>query len=241
MTQVYSIEQIAQEALAGVRDFDQIRYPEAVMYAMRGLRDFQIFHCAAIKKSWETISPIKTITFPDDYLNFVSIGVPVNGGVFTLTKESSALVPSDPTELSLSVARGESEPIRKSAYGYSSNSANLEGYFTLDPAHDRIVLKQAFMDVYAQSSRDEILLSYVSSGVTDDIKNSYVATAAANLLISYVEYKLIMSMPEKYPANLRQDKFAEYQMETEKFDILSLPSIDELYDAIYSTSAQIKR
>lgn len=239
---VYSLEQIVDESLAGIRDFDRTRYAEAVMYAMRGLRDFQIFHCASIKQSWETITPIKTITFPEDYLNFISIGVQLNGGIFTFTKESTSINPSNPLDDTLNPLRGETTQIKKNSYGYASNSANLEGYFTLDPAHDRIVLKEPFIEYYtSNSSKTEVLLSYVSTGITDDLRNSYVPTTAANLLMAYVEYKLVASMPEKYPANYRADKFGEFQLEQEKFDILSLPSIDELYDAIYSTSAQIRR
>lgn len=241
MKHIYSLEQVAQEALAGIRDFESTRYAEAVMYVMRGLRDFQLFHGTTIKYSWEKITPIKTVTFPEDYLSFLSIGVPLNGGIFTLTKEKCSLIPSDPLQTELSTVRGEDEAIKKSAFGYGSNSSNTEGYFAIDTAHDRIVLKQAFLDFYAQSVRDEILLTYVPSGISGNIRDSYIPTAAANMLIAYVENKLVSSMPEKYPANYRAEKQYNVDAETEKFDLLSLPSIDELYDAIYSTSAQIRR
>lgn len=241
MKSVYSLAQIVDESLAGIRDFGRTRYQEALMFMHRGFRDFQLFHAVSTKQSWEKITPLKTINLPEDYLNFLSVGVQLNGGIFTLSKESHALTPSDPLGLELNVDRGETDAIRKNVYGYASGGSNTEGYFTLDPTHDRIVLKQAFLDIYTGSTRDEVLLTYVSNGICDDIRNSYIPAAAANLLIAYVEYKLVSSMPEKYPANYRADKFMEYQLEQEKFDILALPSIDELYDAIFQTSGQVKR
>lgn len=241
MKLVYTAQQIVDEALAGVRDFERNRAAEAQMYFLRGYREFNLFHSMTIKQSWEPVTPIKTVTFPDDYLNFVSIGVQLNAGIFTFTKEAKSTSPSDPLGLVLNEDRNESESVWKNIYGYASNSANDEGYFMLDPAHDRIVLKDSFWNYYANSTRSEVLLSYVSDGIGDDLRNTYIPTTAANLLIAYVEYKLVASMPEKYPANYRQDKLYEYQLEQEKFDILALPSVDELYDAIFSTSGQLKR
>lgn len=241
MKTAYNCDQVVNEALMGIRDFGGNRYMEAAMYLLRGLRDFQIFHGASVKQSWEKITPIKTITFPEDYLNFISIGVSIKGKLFTYTKSSAIVPPSDPLGLSLRSERDEEGIGVKEEYQYGTNGYNQEGYFALDPAHDRIVLKTPFMQMVASSERDEVLLSYVANGIDSDLKNSYIPGAAANMLISYIEYKLIASMPEKYPANLRADKYTEYVIEAEKFDLLSLPSIDELYDAIYETSSQSVR
>lgn len=238
MKTAYNCDQIVNEALMGVRDFGGDRYMEAAMYLLRGLRDFQIFHSASIKQSWEQITPIQTISFPDDYLNFISIGISIKGKLFTYTRSTAIIQPSDPLGLSLRSERDENGIGVQEEYQYGTNGYNQEGYFALDPSHDRIILKTPFMQMFATSDRAEVLLSYVANGIDNDLKNSYIPAAAANMLISYIEYKLIASMPEKYPANLRSDKYSEYVIEAEKFDLLSLPSIDELYDAIYETSSQ---
>jgi len=238
MTTAYNCDQLVNEALLGTRDFDGSRYMEAAMYLLRGLRDFQIFHSASVKQSWVKISGVKTISFPDDYLNFVSLGINVGGKIFTYSKSSKLVLPSDPLGYALNDVKQEGDFNVNVGYQYGSNGYNSEGYFALDPAHDRIVLKQEFIDLAATSTRTEILLSYVANGIDGDLKNSFVPGAAANMLIAFIEYKLVASMPEKYPANFRSDKYTEYVIEAEKFDLLALPSVEELYDAIYETSSQ---
>lgn len=238
MTTAYNCDQLVNEALVGTRDFDGNRYMEAAMYLLRGLRDFQIFHGASVKQSWEKITPIKTISFPTDYLNFVSLGINIGGKIFTYTKSAKLVMPSDALGYAINDTRAEGDFNVAVGYQYGTNGYNCEGYFMLDPAHDRIVLKQEFIDVAATSTREEVLLSYVANGIDGDLKNSFVPGAAANMLIAFIEYKLVASMPEKYPANFRSDKYSEYVIEAEKFDLLALPSVEELYDAIYETSAQ---
>lgn len=238
MKTVYNCDALINEALIGIQDFGGTRYPEAAMYLLRGLRDFQIFHGASVRYSWQQITPIQTITLPDDYLNFVSVGVSIGGKMFTYTRDNQMIVPSDPLQGILHDDRIENEhTIRKSNY-LGANGYNAEGYFKLDPQHNRIVLKQTLIDMLTEADRTEVLLGYVSTGIDGDLKNSYIPTAAANMIIAYIEWKLVASDPEKYPANFRADKRSEYELAAEQFDLLALPSIDELYDAIYETSAQ---
>lgn len=241
MSAIYNCDALVNEALFGIRDFGGTRYTEAAVFLLRGLRDFQLFHGSSVKYAWTKISPVQTIELPNDYLNFVSIGVSIGGKIFTYTRDSQIVVPSDPLQTVLNTERVEDEHVIKHSHYLGANGYNSEGYFKLDPQHNRIVLKQTIIDQVAQSERTEILLGYVSTGIDGDLKNSYVPTAAANMLIAYIEWKLIQSDPEKYPANLRAEKRAEYEMAAEQFDFLSLPSIDELYDAIYETSSQSLR
>lgn len=241
MSAIYNCDNLVNEALIGIRDFGGVRYAEAAMYLLRGLRDFNLFHGASVKYSWQKITPIQTIELPPDYLNFVSIGVSIGGNMFTYTRDNQMIVPFDPLQSELSTDREEDQhTIRKSNY-LGANGYNSEGYFKLDPQHNRIILRQTIIDQVSTGDRTELLLGYVSTGIDGDLKNSYVPAAAANMLIAYIEWKLIASDPEKYPANLRADKRAEYELAAEQFDFLSLPSIDELYDAIYETSSQSVR
>ena len=63
---------------------------------------------------------------------------------------------------------GEDESLLRSLqYGYGSNGINDEYYFRLDEDSRRIVLKKAAIDLYTQSDRTEVLLRYISTGVSD--------------------------------------------------------------------------
>lgn len=71
--------QIIDEALAGIRDFDRKREREAAMYFLRGYREWRIFNSKSIVEMWLPVTLVKTVNLPDEMLEFLSIGIPVNG------------------------------------------------------------------------------------------------------------------------------------------------------------------
>ena len=239
MNILYSAQQVVDEALMGIRDFRRDRFTEGAMYFLRGYRDFQLFYASSIKEAWLDVTPLKTIDLPQDFMDFISVCIVVNGEVWTITRSSKITKLSDPTEQTLISDRGEADTIFRNSYKYSSQGANVNGYFTIDLERNRIILKEPFLMSYETATKKEVLLRYVSNGMSDDLKNSFIPASAANMMIAYVEWKLIASDPEKYPANLRNDKFNEYLMEAEKFTNLALPTSEELLDAIYETAGKI--
>lgn len=239
MNIIYSAQQVVDEALMGIRDFSRKRFAEGAMYFLRGYRDFQLFYATSIKEAWVDVSPIKTIDLPGDFLDFISVGIILNGEVWTISKSSKIPAPSDAMNQAFVDGRGEDDQIFRKSYKFSAQGANVEGYFNIDTAKNRIVLKDTFLMQYETSPKKEVLLRYVSNGMSDDLRNSFIPAAAVNMMIAYVEWKLIASDPEKHTANLRNDKFNEYLMEAEKFTNLALPTADELLDAIYETSGRI--
>ena len=234
--------QIIDEALAGIRDFDRKREREAAMYFLRGYREWRIFNSKSIVEMWLPVTLVKTVNLPDEMLEFLSIGIPVNGEMFTFTLAQGIVSPlDDPMEELLEAESGEDESLLRSLqYGYGSNGINDEYYFRLDEDSRRIVLKKAAIDLYTQSDRTEVLLRYISTGVSD-LDNTMVPGTAYNMLVAYIEWKLVASMPTVYDRGYRMDKKQEYLHEVEKFQMLDMPTIDELYDVIFETSAQTPR
>jgi len=234
--------QIIDEALAGVRDFDRKREREAAMYFLRGYREWRIFNSKALVEMWLPVSAVKTINLPDELMEFLSIGIPVAGEMFTFTLANGIVAPlDDPLDEALDADIGEEDELMRSLpFSYGTNALNDEYYFRYDEDGRRIILKKAAMDLYANADRAEILVRYISTGVSD-FDHTMVPGTAYNMLTAYVEWKLVSSLPTVYDARYREEKHREYLHEVEKFQLLDMPTIDELYDVIFETSAQTPR
>lgn len=242
MKALYTAQQVIDEALAGIEDFERNRYQSAAMYFGRGYREFQLYHSMEIKDSWIPLSSIWTIPLPDDYLGFISVGIAINGEVFSFTREDKTLLPTkDPLRIALDSTTTETDDIVKvPTYGYNAKSFNTKGYFKIDIAQNRIVFKDNFLEQFQNSDRTEVLLRYTSMGMSN-LRETYIPGMAANMLIAYIEWKLVASRPKQYPMNFIQMKEQEYKLECSKFDINALPNIDELYDMIYESAGQSAR
>lgn len=234
--------QIIDDALAGIRDFDRKREREAANYFIRGYRDFRIFNSRSFMEMWLPVTAIKTINLPEEMVEFLSIGIPVAGEMFTFTLANGIVAPlDDPLDEALDATLGEDdELVRSLQYNYGANAINDEYYFRLDEDGRRIVLKKAAMDLYAQADRAEVLVRFISTGVSD-LDHTMVPGTAYNMLVAYIEWKLVASLPTVYDARYRAEKKQDYFHEIEKFQLLDMPTIDELYDVIFETSSQTPR
>lgn len=235
----YTGAQLVDEALIAVGDTDRRRYSEAVMYFLRGYRDFQLFNNEVIAESWLPISVTNTVNLPDDFMRLLWVGVSINGEVFSFTRSNKMVSPvSSAIDEELDALRGESEGIVRSPIsGYGAKGINVEYYYGLDLERRRIVLKRHAMEMLRYADRSEALVGYVSHG-TKDLDNTFVYADAANMLLAYMEWKLVESKPKQFNMSYMNMKKVDYYEAMSAYQCLNLPSVDELYDAIYETSGQ---
>ena len=235
----YTGNQIIDEALAGVGDVDRTNYMNAAMYFMRGYRDFQLFDAFQEKEAWKTIDTnTNTIKIPDDCIRVWKVGVNVSGEFFTFTESHDMVLPSDPIDGQLFTDRNETDVISRSPQsGYGAKGVNLEYYFKVDELKRRIHLNRAAVDKTRFADRTEVLLKYISNNL-DDLDKARVGMDAANMLIAFVEWKLVSSRPDKYDARYRMEKKVEYEETESRYRVLLIPDVGEMLDTIYETSGQ---
>lgn len=236
-------EQVVNEALAMVRDFDRVYYNEAALYFIRGFREFRLFKSTGqVKESWEIVTPIDTVNYPQDLIRLVEAGVVIDGEFFSFTKSDDLVnLISDPLDLTLDEDRDEGETINRSpSVGYNAKANNLEYYYKVDNERRRIKLSRMALDTTLYADKDEVLLRYISSGI-DDLKNTYVPGDAVNMLTSYIAYNICFSRPDKYDKGYIMMRKEDLREERNRYDTLRLPSLQELEDMIYETSGQIVR
>lgn len=235
----YTANQIVDEALLSVGDSERRRYGEAVMYFHRGYRDFNLFHNEAVTERWEPITPVQTVDLPEDFMRLLWVGVSINGELFSFTRSNRIISPVDsPLDEELNEERGETEGIvRNPTSGYGAKGINDEYYYTLDLERRRLILKAPASTIAKHSNRSEVLIGYVGHGVRQ-MDNTYIYADAANMLIAFIEWKLTEAKAGSVPAYLIEMKKQNYIESQRMYEVLNMPSIDELYDAIYETSGQ---
>lgn len=236
----YTGNQLIDEALAGVRDFDRKYYKEAAMYFMRGYRDFRLFNeSGSVKEAWLPITTINTVNYPEDVMRVISVGIVSDGELFTFTRADGMVSPvTSPIDGELDSDRGEDDTLRRTpTAGYGAKGTNVEYYFKDEQQKRRIVLSRMAVNVSRFANRSEVLVRYVSDGV-NNLDELYIPNDAANMLISYIEYKLVESRPDKYSRTYISDKKENYYESRNMYDTLQLPTLQELADVIYETSSQ---
>jgi hypothetical protein len=234
--------QIINESLASVRDFDRKYYNEAAMYFDRGYREFKLFNDSSFKESWETITAINTVNYPKDAIRLLSVGVVSDGEMFTFTRSDDMVAPiTSPIDSFLDSDRGEDDTLRRvPQIGYGAKSVNVEYYYFDDRKKRRIVLGRAAVDVSRFAARGEVLVRYVANEV-DNLDALHIPDDASNLLIAYIEYKLVESRPDKYDRGYMAEKKQNYREEVRRYEALELPSLQDMIDVIYETSGQTPR
>jgi hypothetical protein len=199
--------------------------------AINGFKEAKLFHLKGFMTVAKlTVSSIKTIDLPDDYMSFVAVGVPIQGQYWWLTEKDSLVFSQ--TGSTLDEDDGEGVDI-KDAYYFdyqSSGGINREGYLQIDEANRRIILNKL------QSSRTEVFLLYVSTGVNAGAV-TYVPERAKNMIHAYMSY-MDKLYTEQHPGLTAQAK-DHYFGEVDKIKYLEAPSITAIKDALYEVTNQL--
>lgn len=235
----YTASQIIDEALLGVQDDSRNGYLEAAMYFMRGYRDFQLFDAFQEKEKWVEINALNnTVQIPEDLVRFNEIGISISGEFFSFTEAQEMVRPSDALESGLLSDRNEGQTIdRTPSVGYGAKGQNVEYYYKFYEAERRIVLNRLAVDKTRFADRSEVLIKYISNEI-DDLEKAKVSGDAANMLIAFIEWKMVASRPDKYDARYRMEKQQEFDRNETRYRTLLLPSVQEMLDAMYEQSGQ---
>mgnify|MGYP001766100659 CR=1 FL=1 len=238
MTGWHTAQQVLTEALAIYKGEKGIeRYEEGLLYLSRCFRDYQLYHASSFVKVWLPVSAIRTVALPEDYMELVFVGISQNGEVFTFTRNDKIATPSAPLNDVIISDRNEDDDIEVNPFdGFASGGYNLYEYFTVNEKKKRIEFKQPALEYYGQSDTTEVLVGYIGTGLFD-LNTSFVPAKAVNMITLDIAYNLAMSEPKKDWNHVQALK-RMYDEAAIKFNMLNLPSADELLDVIYETSGQ---
>ena len=203
---------------------DKARFYE---FAYRGYRELRLHHVQeGVKLSKLTPDAINCIDFPEDMIDFVGIGVHVNGKLSLLTRNddiiiTTTLVGAVETQDNDS---GEDVDIYDSNTDgyYAKGGVNYDGYYKVDWENRRIMLNSV--------TRTEVVLAYVSSG-TNATGETYIPVKYEPALIAYIMWQ--DSRYDDKRIAIAQYYETQYIKEIQNLD--EGPTLQEYLDVLYST------
>lgn len=225
-------DQIINSVLLRIGDLDLLRYNEAVDFFIDIYRDTQTFYVSQTKDVVLDISPIGVVCLPDDFVDYVKIGVPIGGSIFTFTRRGDIIrLETDPLGNNVNTDMGEGEDvIVNDLETLAVGGYNPEGYFDFDKTNNRILVRN-----YNENT-SQVILRYVTTGI-DTMESTYVPSEAINMIKAELEYKLELRNP-KLTNGVKALMLETVDRETEKLNSYNLPTLEEFIDVIYETSGR---
>ena len=222
-----TLKQVVEELLF-ISERPASSYFKYLQLVIRGFRDAKLFHLKGFSKVVKlTVTDIKTIDLPNDYLSFIAVVVPIQGQYWTLTEDESLVFSQATTPLDEDDGEGvDIADTSSSTYG-AVGGINTQGYVKLDEANGRIIINSL------ASGKTEVFLIYVSSGVKEAGTETYVPDAIVPMLHFYVLYKDAIYQNKPFE-HLRD----EYYRELDKVRYLQMPSLTAIRDAMYKVFTQ---
>jgi hypothetical protein len=217
---------------------------EAIWIAKRPDSDYHRFYQLAIrayqdlithvvaegkKVSKMTVSDINTVDFPDDFVNFINIGVVSEGKIWLLTRNDDMITTTTEVDSEETLDADEGEgvdiPAEFLPSYYARGGGNEKGYYTIEWSKRRIKL--------ANVTDETVLLSYLVSGSSVN-GNTYVPVRMIPAIIAQIVYKDIAYDPN-IPVFQKQDAKSEMLREENKLRDAEGPTLNEYEEALYAT------
>jgi len=127
-------------------------------------------------------SNLKTVDFPDDMVDYIAIGIPINGELWTFTKKHGLIKTTSYAngQYYYDTDIGEGEDIlQDNDDGYSARGGvNTEGYFDVDFKEKRFVLKN--------TTATTVWLAYITRGIDLSQTEQYINIKYEKCIISYI-------------------------------------------------------
>lgn len=196
------------------------------------IRDINVFDYPVEEKTVKLeINQNLMANLPEDFVLMKTIGIPVNGKIYLFTKDEGIITTTTESngEEVLDANYGEGVDINPEYYPdiNAMGGTNLAGYFKFDYANRRIVFRNV--------RRTEVLLEYRSTGVSLT-GETFVPTVLSGLIKSMITYERVR-YDSSVPMYLKDDYLRQVWLEQDKVKSLRMPSIQEVIDAYYSSSA----
>jgi len=213
-------------------------YKNMVRWAIRGYGQLSLFHLDVFEEVKLTSSDLNICTVPDDYVNWVAIGVPYYGKLFTVSRDNKLITTTttvagnnNTTVEILSVEEGEGITIGASSYRHYGEVGGKNQY--------RIQWINSRQFVLNGLPKATVILRYVSNGLNAS-GESFVPVLAQEALIAYIKMKFVERDP-KSMSSLQYWK-QNYEEQTELLRYAQFASLEDIADAVYETWTQtVKR
>jgi hypothetical protein len=175
-------------------------YKRLTQIALEGFTELNMYNMdAGLQVVYLHMSLAKTVPLPADFIDYVRIGIPINGKLRVITRHDNLLLPRTYDDTGLEVGNADNDHFHgiPDAIFFSSHFRNgqyVGGLFGLpggiDSSYYRIDRERRQIVFSGHIPRTGIVLEYLSSGVKLD-GSSLVPREAVPALRTYVEWQMI--------------------------------------------------
>jgi hypothetical protein len=199
---------------------------------------YRYLNLSTIKNGFKIVkiapNALNRYNFPSDMEEFVGIGVPYGGTIWPLTRKDGIITTTTTVlgEETLDSTDGEGVdlPTAQSDTVYSEGGVNAYGYYTVDEGEREFII--------VSSSLTEVLLSYISSGIS----NTDVTYIPSKCIPSLEAYILWQDKVYTLPADLNVSREYErlFRDRIRELNRIGVSSLEEMADAWRTGNALIK-
>jgi hypothetical protein len=227
-----TVRQLANSAIEQMgKKGEMSMYFKMVRYIIRGYKQLNQFSLNMPKVAKLYMNNINCIDIPEDYMGFVSLGVPYKGRVWTFTRDDKLINPDGFVcgEDTLDGETGETTVIGNTTIaGYGVVGGGNDYYYKIDLPNHRIIINGF--------PRTTVTLNYISTGISMS-SETWIPRIAEEALIAWCQWQRIV-YDDTVSGNIKAQYKQEYIEKENEIKFSEMPTLDEFYDAIYSTFMQ---
>ena len=239
-----TIGYVVASVMNRLRDYSMRNYSFLEQIVIEGFTELNMFHLDNIEVVYLRMSSAKTVSVPCDFIDWLKIGIPINGRLRVITKDDSLLLPrtfADGKE----VGNKDAVSVSSSDYLYFpihyKDGSLVAGLYGLPGGIDSTYYrydKEKRQFIFGGSiPRTEIVLEYLSTGVKLG-GNTIIPREAVPALRAYALWQLIEN-DRKVPMGEKERKKQQYEEEVEKLRFfISAFTLEEYKQMVYKHARQ---
>jgi hypothetical protein len=242
-----TIRYVVMSVLNRLGDYTLKSYKRFVQIAIEGFsEDMAMFHTGVGNEVvYLHMSTAKTVNLPADFIDYLKIGVPIDGKLRVLTKKDSILLPRVFDDTGDSVGNTDSDDTTTELGNVIFFSDHwLSGQYVgglfglpggIDEAYYRVDMEKRQIIFSGSTPRSEIVLEYISTGLKPD-GSSLIPREVVAPLRNYVLWHMIENDP-RMAYNERERRKREYNESVQALRSFELSfTADEYRRMIYQTT-----
>jgi len=240
-----TIRYIVMSILNRMNDYSMKNYKRLVQIAIEGFGELALWHMNSLEVVYLYMNAAKAVNLPADYVDFLKIGVPVNGKLRVLTQHDQILLPREFPD-GKDVGNTDADDIVDAASlvffsDHFRGGQYVGGLFGMpggvDSAYFRIDRENRQIVFSGTVDRSEIVLEYISTGIKTD-GSSLIPREAVPALRTYIQWNMIESDP-RVAANEKERKKRNHEEEVEALrSFQSIFTSDQYKRMLWRTSRQ---
>jgi len=240
-----TIRYIVMSILNRMNDYTMRNYMRLAQIAIEGYGELSLWHLNTLEVVYLRMNEAKAVSLPADYVDFLKIGIPINGKLKVLTQHNQILLPR---------TFEDGEPVGNIDAPSTVDAASLV-YFSdhfrggqyvgglfgmpggIDDAYFRVDRESRLIVFSGSVPRSEIVLEYISTGVKVD-GGSLIPREAVPALRTYVLWQMIENDP-RVAANAKERAKRNHEEEVEALRSFQSIITPEVYKRmLFSTYRQ---